>query len=296
LKILNFFWTFFILANHLILYNMSDPSPSYYIHGSSPEEQQRLSKLNDILNEGCLRELNLQGGERILDVGSGLGQFTRQMGRAAGAGGYVLGIERDPEQLKSARQLAAGAGESQLVHFRRGDALRLPLEAGEWNSFDIAHSRFVLEHISRPGQVIEQMRQALRPGGRLIVSDDDHTSFQPTPEPPGFSYVWQAYLRSYDRAGNDPHIGRRLVTLLHHAGLKDISNTIVFFGGCAGQPLFPAVADNLIGILIGARDFMLEQQLIDPDSFDRAIDGLHTWKNLPDAALWYGVYWAEGRK
>lgn len=275
---------------------MSESTLSYYIHGSSPEEQQRLSKLNDILNEGCLRELNLQGGERILDVGSGLGQFTRQMARAAGTNGYVLGIERDDAQLKEAGRLAAQAGEPHLADFRQGDALRLPLQEGEWESFDIAHSRFVLEHVSRPGQVIEQMKRALRPGGRLIVSDDDHASFLPTPEPPGFPQIWEAYLRSYDRAGNDPFIGRRLVALLQETGLENIRNTIVFFGGCAGQPLFPAVADNLIGILMGARAFMLEQQLIDPSSFDRAIDGLRTWKHLPDAALWYGIYWAEGRK
>ena len=273
-----------------------EPASSYYIHGSSPQEQQRLSLLNDILNDGCLRELHLQGGERILDVGCGLGQFTRRMAERAGPKGRVLGIERDAGQLHAARRLAQAAGQEALVEFRQGDALSLPLPDSDWNSFDIAHPRFLLEHVDRPEQVLEQMRMALRPGGLLVVSDDDHASFRPTPEPPGFAYLWEAYMRSYDRAGNDPYIGRRLVSMLHQAGLTQIRNTIVFFGGCAGQPLFPAVADNLIGILNGARDFMLEQRLIDQASFDRAVDGLLLWKTLPDAALWYGVCWAEGRK
>lgn len=268
---------------------------SYYIHGSTPEEQERLSRLNDILNEGCLRELALSGGERILDVGSGLGQFTRKMAGAAGLSGSVLGIERDPDQLATARKLAV-TGEEDRVQFRQGDALHLPLQQEEWESFDLAHTRFVLEHVTSPQRVLTQMRRALRPGGRLVACDDDHANFRPTPEPAGFSILWTAYLRSYDRAGNDPYVGRRLVSLLHDTGLRKIRNTLVFFGSAAGQQLFPAVADNLIGILTGARDFMLEEGLIDPGSFDHGITGLHQWKELPDAALWYGICWAEGVK
>src|SRR5688572_33292952 len=56
---------------------------SSYIHGTAPQEQARLSLLNDLLNARCLRELDLKGGERILDVGSGLGQLSRAMGDVA---------------------------------------------------------------------------------------------------------------------------------------------------------------------------------------------------------------------
>jgi cyclopropane fatty-acyl-phospholipid synthase-like methyltransferase len=48
-------------------------TPSHYVHGTDPEEQRRLSRLNDILNAGSLRELGLRGGESILDLGCGLG-------------------------------------------------------------------------------------------------------------------------------------------------------------------------------------------------------------------------------
>ena len=60
-------------------------------------------------------------------MGSGIGQFTRAMARAAGSAGRVIGIERDAGQLEEARRQAAAAGESDLVELRPGDALDLPL-------------------------------------------------------------------------------------------------------------------------------------------------------------------------
>ena len=94
---------------------MRSPATQPYLHGSKPKEQRRLSGMNELLNAACLRELALAPGDAILDVGSGLGQFTRDMARAAGTGARVLGIERDRRQLAEAQRQAQLAGESDLV-------------------------------------------------------------------------------------------------------------------------------------------------------------------------------------
>ncbi|WP_282608466.1 methyltransferase domain-containing protein [Pelagibius sp. Alg239-R121] len=267
---------------------------SEYIHGSSPEEQHRLSLLNDILNESCLKELNLQPGENVLDVGSGLGQFTRLIARTVGSERQVVGIERDRDQMLQAKRLADSSGESELVEFRKGDALELPLSEPELGTFDVAHARFLLEHVPRPSLVIAQMVRSVRPGGRVFVTDDDHGNFRPWPEPQGFQALWQAYVRSYDRLGSDPYVGRRLVSLLRGAGLTSIRNSCVFFGGCAGNEVFQAVADNLIAALAGTKDAILNGELLDEESFDSGIDGLQQWKANSSAALWYSACCAEG--
>ena len=49
----------------------------------------------------------------------------------------------------------------------------------------------------------------MRPGGRIILEDDGHDTLRLWPEPPGFVRLWQAYLRTYDRVGNDPVVGHR---------------------------------------------------------------------------------------
>lgn len=266
-----------------------------YIHGTCAEEQKRLSLLNEILNEGSLRELALRGGERILDVGSGLGQFTRKMARAAGSGGSVIGIERSEDQLEQARRFAKEAWEEGLVEFRKGDACAMPLDKEEWGTFDVVHTRFLLEHVTDPLAVVRTMVRAARPGGRIILEDDDHDVLRAYPEPSGFGPLWTAYNRAFDRLGNDPWVGRRLVSLLKEADAEPARNTWVFFGSCAGHAEFDTYSRNLMGVIVSARSVIVDGGLLSAEGFDCAMDALERWRKRGDAALWYAVCWAEGR-
>lgn len=273
---------------------MATDEPSTYIHGSSAEEQQRLSRLNDLLNQRCLAALDLSGVTRLLDVGSGLGQLTRAMATSLGSDGVVVGIERDERQLATAQRLSVEAGQAGLVDFRLGDGLALPLKPSEVRSFDLAHARFVLEHVPQHAEVVAEMVRAVRSGGRVVVLDDDHDTMRLWPEPEGFAALWDAYVASYTRAGNDPFVGRKLVSLLHDAGLESIRSTQLFFGGSARNESFVAVVDNLVSAFVGARGELLASGLIDHPTFEMGIERLREWKADPSAALWYSICWAEG--
>jgi len=273
-----------------------EKTKAIYIHGSKEEEQARLSALNDFLNKGCLEKLPIFEGAHVVDIGSGLGQFSRLMGSKVGEMGRVVGVERDRHQWQKATALAKEQGEEQLVDFRLGDAYDLPLAEAEWGSFDIAFSRFVLEHLAKPSKAVAQMAKAIKKGGRVILTDDDHATYRLSPEPPGFSIIWNAYIRSYERIGNDPFIGRRLTSLLYENGLQPNRLTSVFFGACAGEPTFRFISDNLIGILVGAKELMLQEQLITSMHFEDSLASIRKWQQLPDAALSYSIDWAEGVK
>ncbi|HET6437174.1 MAG TPA: methyltransferase domain-containing protein [Anaeromyxobacter sp.] len=265
---------------------------SRYIHGTAPKEQARLTQLNALLNAACLRELAVRPGDRVLDLGAGLGQLTREMARAAGR--PVVGVERSAEQIAEALRQAEAAAEAELLDLRQGDAATPPLAGEELGTFDLAHTRFLLEHVRDPLAVVRAMVAAVRPGGRVVLADDDHDLLKLSPEPPGFHAVWEAFERSYDRLGNDPYVGRRLPQLLQAAGARPLRITLVFFGACAGEATFPAFVANVDQVLRGATEAIREVG-IGPDQLEEALAGFAAFARRPDAAIWYAMSWAEGR-
>jgi len=253
--------------------------------------------MNRLLNENSLAEMKLAAGEKVLDVGCGLGQLTRQIARQVGPNGTVVGIERSGDQIAVAQKLAQEAGEERLVDFREGSADRLPLSAHEWGTFDVAHARFLLEHVPNPVAVVQEMAKAVRPGGRIVLEDDPHDTLRLWPEPPGFSQLWAAYMRTYDRVGNDPVIGHRLVQLLVEGGAQPVRNAWPFFGACAGQPeLLLGFVDNVVRILEGVQEPILKLGQFDDQTFAACLHAVRQWAHRPDAAFWYAVSWAEGRR
>jgi ubiquinone/menaquinone biosynthesis C-methylase UbiE len=265
---------------------------SHYIHGSDPSEQSRLSRLNDLINSRCFPKLKVEKGFKILDVGSGLGQFTFKMSDAVGVSGFCLGIERDVNQLDVARKNHSASN----LEFRQGDALHLPLTSTEWGTFDFAHTRFLLEHLSNPGQAVAEMVRALKPGGRIFLEDDDHNTVTLFPEPPGFPTLWAAYLDSYIEVGNDPFIGRKLTKLLYDQGIKNIRNDVIFFGDCAGTETFNLFVTNLVEVIGTSYAVMISSNLISEQDYQMAIENIKKWGQLPYASLWYNISMAEGTK
>lgn len=269
---------------------------SHYIHGTSPEEQERLTLLNDLLNAASLRAMRLRPGDRVLDLGSGLGQLTRAMSRQVHPDGLVVGIERDDNQLLEAQHRARATGSGTPVEFRQGEAENLPLAQGEWQSFDVAHARFVLEHLTEPACAVEAMVRAVRPGGRIILEDDNHELLRFWPVLPEIEDLWQAYIETWRVLGNDPYVGRRLTSLLDQAGAQPRRSDMLFFGGCAGEASFEAYVANFAGILEGAREAMIEATRWDDSSIDEALTAFRRWSRRDDAVLWYATCWAEGIK
>lgn len=271
---------------------MTGEPRSHYVHGSTPIEQARLERMNAYLNDRALAELGLAGDETVLDVGAGTALFALRMAKRARR---VVAIERDPAQLAVAREHLARTGATNL-DLREGDVHDLPLTGAERGAFDVAHARFLLEHVPDPLAVVRAMVAAVRPGGRIVLADDDHPVLRLEPELPSVVRAWDAYMRAFEAHGNDPRIGRKLVGLLHEAGAEPTRNTLLFFGSCSGDAVFETIVENLIGVMEGARADMVRLGDFDAADLDRASADLRAFAARPDAAFWYEVCWAEGRR
>jgi len=109
----------------------------------------------------ALGMLSLSGGEQVLDVGCGTGNFTRTFARAAG-NGVVVGLDASRTMLARAVQ----ATNADNVAYLLGDACALPFRDG---SFDAVCCFAALYLIERPIRAVNEIVRVLAPGGRVAL-------------------------------------------------------------------------------------------------------------------------------
>jgi SAM-dependent methyltransferase len=115
-------------------------------------------------NERFRAAAGVAPGDRVLDVGCGTGQSTREAARAA-AGGSALGVDLSAQAVELARQLSEQEG-LRNVFFRQADAQvhRFPPR-----HFDLCISRFGTMFFADPVAGFANIGTSLRPGGRLVM-------------------------------------------------------------------------------------------------------------------------------
>ena len=101
---------------------------------------------------------NLETARRILDFGTGLGLYLEQMQEHAPLVEFAAGTEYEFDRAREAHDAEAG----QIVN--AGEALPFPD-----NTFDIALSHEVLEHVGDDRLAMREIVRVLRPGGRAII-------------------------------------------------------------------------------------------------------------------------------
>jgi len=139
-----------------------DPSMTYscalFSQGAQSLEDAQRAKLDLIA-----RKLELQAGQRVLDVGCGWGSFAIHAAREYGVS--VTGITLSPSQAELARELVAKAGLADRVEIRIADYRELTGEP-----FDAIASIGMAEHVGQ-SQIDDYARslfRVLKPGGVVL--------------------------------------------------------------------------------------------------------------------------------
>jgi SAM-dependent methyltransferase len=193
----------------------------------------------------------IRTGDRVLDIGCGTGQTTRDAARVA-APGEALGIDLSGQMIALARQRAAADG-LRNARFHQGDAQIHPFGPA---AYDVAISRTGAMFFSSPESAFTNIAKALRANGRLAlltwrtIADNEWISEisgamaagrqfpAPPPDAPGpFSL-------------SDPD---RIRTVLRHAGFTAISVEPV------SEPMwFGDDADDAASFIVGLAGWMLD--------------------------------------
>jgi ubiquinone/menaquinone biosynthesis C-methylase UbiE len=132
-----------------------DLAPVDEFHGGQRPATVRLAGL-----------LGLRGGERVLDIGSGIGGPSRFL--ASRFGCHVTGIDLTAEFCRVAEMLTRLTGLTGQVTYRQGNALDLPFED---MSFDVVWSQNASMNIADRDRLYAGMHRVLKPGGRLALQE-----------------------------------------------------------------------------------------------------------------------------
>lgn len=163
--------------------------------------------------------LNLQSGQRILDIGCGTGTLDLLLRKQAPQTA-VVGLDIDPAVLTIAQRKANQSGTPLPLSLASADAL--PYAA---NSFDQVVSSLVLHHLTTPqkGWMLAEAYRVLRPGNWLSILDFG---------PPGVGWLAAllgAIASSFEHIDDNLH--GRVPQLLHQTGFGDVQVCDMALGG-----------------------------------------------------------------
>jgi SAM-dependent methyltransferase len=162
--------------------------------------------------------LGLAHGERLLDVGCGLGEAALGLAQDLGEGGEVVGVDLSESMLRVARS-NAGAARCR-VRFTVGDACFLDEPD---DSFDAARSERTLQWLADPAAAVAEMVRVVRPGGRVSLIDTDWSTFTIQVGDDALAALVRDAMRT--ERNRPSNVGRRLHDLVGAAGCVPLART-----------------------------------------------------------------------
>jgi SAM-dependent methyltransferase len=142
------------------------PANMHLGYWTDDDDPADLATATEQLTAQLIERLAPRDGQRVLDVGCGVGGPAISLARAAGV--EVVGVTVSNAQVEQATARARSAGLGERVRFEYADAMDLPFADG---SFDSAWFVESLIHMPDKERALAEVARVLKPGSRLAVAD-----------------------------------------------------------------------------------------------------------------------------
>ena len=192
-----------------------------YTMGRSEGETERLieqSQLYDGVTRRFFLRSGIAKGMKVLDVGSGAGDVALTLAEFVGTEGNVVGVDVNPDILKTAQARADAAGFTN-VEFIAGDIRTLELP----DDFDAVVGRLVLMYMADPADTLRHLATRMRPGGIVAFQEVDFTPYTAAwhPDTPLANQLIEWGRTVFERSGAHLEMGMDLYKAFVDAGLPE---------------------------------------------------------------------------
>jgi SAM-dependent methyltransferase len=188
-----------------------------YALGNTDAEHERLIRQAAHLapyTERFFRQAGIGPGQRVLDLGSGVGDVAMLTASIVGPAGEVVGIERDTRSIARAQARVTEAGLCN-VSFMQSEASLISSS----KPFDAAVGRFILMFLPDPVAVLGSASSLVRSGGVIAFQEPFWTVRHLWAHLPLWSKAASLIVETFRSCGANPEIGLALYRVFQDAGL-----------------------------------------------------------------------------
>ena len=180
------------------------------------EELEKSYQLPDIVQQRqhTLKKLSVKLGEKILDVGCGVGFLSHDIAILTGVSGLVCGVDKNLEMIRHANKRCESL---QNAEFSEANAEDLPFPE---DSFDAACCTQVLLYVNNVDQALLEIKRILKPTGRIIIVETDWRGVVLNSD---YDSITRKIFSAWDATVPSPNLPVRLGSLLLDNGFSNVN-------------------------------------------------------------------------
>src|ERR1700756_4241955 len=247
-------------------FTQPDNSPAYFIEFLELLDKQ--AEVSNIRKEAAKR-LDLVAGDKVLDVGCGIGGATFPLAEITGPKGLAVGVDISWAMIALATRRC---GTRQGMEFRVGEACTIPYADG---FFDAARCERVFLYLPDRMAAIHEMKRVVKPGGQVCLID---TELDCTAVYSNKRELTRKMTSIVAATMPNPNSARELPALARKAGLKNvnaetfaISTPHEFFVRVMAGTLMKAAEDGIVA------QGQVEEWLGEQESLNASGDFFQLW-------------------